>query len=176
MTLQTQAAWMFPDPHTGMAGGITFGSFLIDASGEKFACIFRVPKSGNIHKVGYLTGTVNTGDTVKVGLQTSTSGFPSGSAYGGMVAGTQVINSTDDNTWFTTALGTDATATAGDYVWAVIEFNSFVAGSINFQVINPTSAVSLSFPYIAQFTGSWAAGPFPPVIYIEYDESGSDGE
>lgn len=172
MTAQTLQSLMLPDPHVGMAGGITYGSFLIDASTEKFAMVFRIPKTGNIHKIGFLTGTVGTSDTLKVGLQTLSGGDPTGTAYGGMTAGTQA--SLSSNTWYTVTLAGDASAMAGDEVAAVIEFNSFVAGSVNLQVINPSSAISRSFPYIGHYTGSWAKGPYAPVLYIEYDDGSTD--
>lgn len=144
----------------------------LNDSDDKVAYVFRVPKSGNIRYVGFRTGTVTTGDTLKVGIQTTdaTTGSPTGSAYGGMVAGTQVLVNTDDNLWFTVQLGTDATATAGDFVAAVIEFNSFVAG--NLQIISHLSQTGgMVFPYYDLYEASWNPGNSGlPVFYIKYSD------
>lgn len=143
-----------------------FTSFLLDASGEKFAVVFRVPKSGNISHVGFRTATVTTPQTLRVGIQTLSSGDASGSAYGSMTAGTQAAPAS--NTWYEVALGAAAAATAGDMVAAVIEFDSSV-GNLNIAGCLSGSNGSL-FPYPSLFTGSWARTSAPPILTVKYDD------
>ena len=143
-------------PDFPMFGSSVFSSILLDASAEKASFIFRVPQTGTIDKVGFRVGTVTTADTLRVGLQTvdATTGFATGTAYGGMVAGTQATPAS--NTFYEVTLGTSATATEDDFVAVVIEYNSFVAGNLNINYVG-TRAIVDNYPYSALFTASWAA-------------------
>ncbi len=131
MTMQSIIGGVTIPHHVeAVLGAPGIGSLLMDASGEKAAFIFKIPKSGTITEIGFRTGAVTTADTLKAGLYTvDTSNNPTATAYGGMVAGTQA--SPAANTWYAVALGTNCTATAGDVVAVVIEFNSYVAGNLN---------------------------------------------
>lgn len=135
--------------------------------------VFAVPKAGNIRYVGFRTATVTTGDTLKVSLYTTdaTTGFPTTTAYKGMVAGTQVVGNADDNVWFTVQLSTDATSVvAGDIIAAVLEFNSFVAGNLGIAY-EITNAGQVNFPYDLFFEAAWAKqGGNVSVFYIKYDD------
>lgn len=166
MTLQPLSQLLIPEM---TYAGTAFTSMLIDASGEKAAACFSVPKTGNITHIGFRTGIVTTSDTLRVTLQTidATTGDPSGSAYGGMVKGTQA--SLSSNTWYEVALGTQASATMGDQIAAVIEYDSYVAGNLNISYA--TSQISKNFPYIDLYTTSWTktAGTLP-VISLKYDD------
>lgn len=160
--------WAFPDP---LRVSSTFQSQLIDASGEKAAGIFGVPKTGNIDRLLFLVRTVTTPQTLQIGLQTvdGTTGDPSGSPYGGMVAGIQAAPAS--NTQYEVTLGTPAAAVRGDLVAAVIEYPGSV-GSLNVgavQANQPTN--SLGFPYGDLFTSAWAknANVFP-AIGVRYDD------
>lgn len=145
-----------------------FTALTIDASGEKVAFVFAVPKTGNISKLGLRTGTVTTAETLAVTLQTvsAVNGDPTGSAYGGMTEGTQAAPAS--NTAYTVSLGTAAAATAGDLVALVIEFDSAVG---NLAIMGIATAYRVGFPYIDLFAGSWAKTPFvQPVLWLEYDD------
>lgn len=146
----------------------TFNALTIDAAGEKVAGIFRVPKSGTISKVGFRTVTVTTSQTLRVGLQTvsASTGDPTGSAYGSMVAGTQASPASD--TAYAVTLGTPATATVDDVIAIVIEFDS-TAG--NLQLATIAGADRVGFPYTDWFTSSWTKASFNPLAYwVEYDD------
>lgn len=145
-----------------------FNGLTMDASGEKVAFVFTVPKTGNISKVGFRTGTVTTSETLAVTLQTvsAVNGDPTGSAYGGMTEGTQAAPAA--TTAYTVSLGTAAAATAGDVVAAVIEFDSSV-GSL--QIVGIATAYRVGFPYPDLFTAAWAKQAFvQPVLWLEYDD------
>jgi len=165
---------LFPSDWYTLFGQPQYTNLVIDAAGEKISVNFIVPKTGSIHKIGYATRTVTTGDTLKVGLYTInvTSGLPTTNAYGGMVAGTQIVAATDDNVGFTTALGTDATAAAGDHVTATIEFNSFVAGNINLASVSGAGLAQHDMlPYVwFNGTGAYVKQTVIPVLWIEYSD------
>jgi hypothetical protein len=159
MALQTLNNGIFiPSIRHADVDGFVTTDYLIDASGEKAAVIVRVPKTGTISKVVFRTGTVTSSETLRVSLQTVTSGEPSGTDYGGSAAGTQATPAS--NTVYTVTLGTAATgATKGDVIAIVFEFDSAV-GNLTFSSIASSGQYSGSeftgFPYSSLYTVSWA--------------------
>lgn len=152
--------WPAPYAENGVA------NLLLDASGEKAAVIFRVPKDGNIRKVHFRLGTVTTGQTLKASLQDvdPATGTPDGTVD---QSGTVTVADTDDNTWKTVTFGADRAVTRGAWLACVIEFDSTV-GNLN---ITKISSASLSQDaYTALYTGTWAKSSDMPVLAIEYDD------
>jgi len=146
----------------------TFGSLLLDATGEKAGFVVQVPAGcTTIQKIGFRTTTVTTGDTLKLGVYTidSANGDPTATAYGGMTTATQVVADGDDNTFFLVNNG-DASSTPGDLVGVVAEFNSYVAGNLNIAYANSTNWVSL-FPYADLYTGAWTKAIGSPLLVFE---------
>ena len=163
MALVTQYNFSIPHPYSIL--GSTFQSLLIDASGEKAAFVVQIPKTGTISKVGFRTATVTTSQTLKVGIYTvDGSGDPTTTAYGSSTTGTQT--SPASNTAYLVTLGTGATATQGDIVAVVIEFDSTV-GNLN---IAHTTAATNNFPYSDLYTGTWAKTAATPILSFEYDD------
>lgn len=149
-------------------------AFTLDASGEKVAFVFIVPKSGTISKITFCTGTVTDAQTLRVGLETlDASGDPSGSQYGGSAVGTQTSPAT--NSRHEVTLATPATAVAGDHIAVVIQFDSAVGNLNIFGTIKGLgSATGNSFPYIDHFTTAWAKSnvSVPRVsLYYSSDDS-----
>lgn len=145
---------------------IAAGQVLND-SDDKIANIFQIPKTCTADRIGFRTSTVTTSDTLKVSLFTvdATTGAPTTTAYGGMVAGTQ--GSLSSNTWYTVTLGTGANAVRGDLVAAVIEFNSFVAGDLALSIINTNNSLRVTRPYRTEFETGWsilASGQYAMVV------------
>lgn len=175
MALQSLNAflpWPGPTPNIA-ASNLTFSSTLLDASGEQAAAVFQIPFTGTIAKIGFATGTVTKGDTMKVGIYavSATTGDPDTStAYGGMVAGTVAVADGDDNVWKLCTLGTNCSATKGDLVAVVIEFNSFTAtDSLNIQRFASTSLAEQGPAYSDNNTGgAWAKSGGWPCITLEY--------
>jgi hypothetical protein len=147
---------------------------VLDASGEKAAFIFRVPKTGNITKIGWRTGTVTTADDVVVSLETvDVSGHPSGTAYGGSAGTTVALVNTNDNLWFWTTLTTQASATAGDVVAVVISI-TFVNGNLQIATDQPNLGYYSGFPYLDHFTTVWtkqSTARGTPVCAVEYSDA-----
>lgn len=144
-----------------------FVSRLIDATGEKYAAIIQVPKTGTISKIGFRTGAITTSQTLRGGLETvdAATGAPTGTQYGGSAVGTNA-GAFAANTFYQITLGTGATtATAGDIIAAVIQFDSTV-GSLNITDIDYDSA----FPYSCLYTTIWTKNNRTPCISLEYSD------
>src|SRR3989304_10310004 len=149
----------FPTLWSGINAGISNQTsvFVLDAAGEKAATVFQIPEDGNITTLGFRTATVTTGDTLKVGLYTiDASGDPTATAYKGMVAGTQAILATEDNTYFNVTLGTQATSVVKDDIVAlVIEYDSYVAGNMVITGLGSTNTAFVGIPYGDLYTTLW---------------------
>ncbi len=143
----------------------SFTSNLIDASGEKHAFIFQIPKSGSITHIGFRTVAVATPQTLRVGLETLSAGVPSGSQYGGSAVGTQAAPAAD--TYYEVALATPATAVRGDFVAIVVQFDGTI-GSAN--IAGGSGTGNHDFPYTALFTASWAKNFQVGVHSIKYSD------
>ena len=147
----------------------TYAAGLIDAAGEKQANIFRVPKTGTITKLGFRVGNVTTAQTLRVGIETvdATTGVPTGTQYGGSTAGTQASPAT--NTYYVVSLAVAASATKGDIVAVVVQFDSTV-GSLNINA-GVFGAPNLNFPYQAGYTTAWTLGnAYCPIDTLEYSD------
>lgn len=173
MALQTiQGGLVIPKDEDKFGTTPTIATFVFNDSNDAVAWIFQIPKSGFIRYIQFMTGTVTTGDTVKAGIYNldATTGAPNtASAYGSMVAGTLVVNNTDDSVPLTVTLGTDATATAGDIVCAVLEFNSYVAGNmvINYGI---ASGPAQNFPHTYTFETAWSNTNANLLLGIKYSD------
>lgn len=170
MALQTiKPTWL---PNAPRFSNWDRNAILIDAAGEKAGFVFEVPKTGTISKVGFRTNSVTTAQTLRVSLQTvgATDGHPTGTLYGGSTAGTQA--SPASNTFYLVTLGTGASATIGDVVAAVIEFdatvgNLFIDGLATAQA----GGAGVQFPYTRSYTTVWAnESSMIPILAIEYSD------
>lgn len=150
-------------------GTPTLRDMLIDAADEEAAGVFRAGKTGTINKVGFLTGTVTTGATVDVRLETVslTDGDPTGTLLGTNSNGSQVIDDADDATWFLTALTTGVAVTKGDLFAATIVNPSSSFGNMN---IRRTRYDQAFFGYSDLFTGTWAKSVEQPCFAFEYSD------
>lgn len=130
--------------------------FLIDATGEKAGLVFRVPRTGTIDRVGFTTRAVTTSQTLRVGLETTdtTNYLPTGTQYGGSAVGTQASPAAD--TFYEVTLATAATATKGDIVAIVVQFDSTVGSLVIGQIDNEGGGNNTAFPYLVNFVTSWA--------------------
>jgi len=153
--------------------GYYYNSLLIDAAAEKAAFITYVPKTGTISKVGFRTGVVTTGDTLKVSLQgVNASGDPDGTILAsGSAYQTQVVADTDDNTWFLVTLVAGASVTKNDPIAIVIEFNSWVAGNLNIAAgAMGLATYQLYNCYTDLYTTAWAKSGNLINVALEYSD------
>jgi len=159
-------------PETSWLAKPSFASLnLIDATGEESGCVFRVPKTGSIHKVGIRFGTVTTADPMGIGLETvSAAGYPTGTEYGGSSSGTITIANVTSNAFRLTTLGVDASATAGDIIAYTVSFTSTV-GSVN--IAGPgTNVRNPGISYYVAFNGTpvWSRSSAQCILALEYSD------
>lgn len=152
----------FPDvPHTTLGdneGGSFFTSQALTAATHKVAFHFIASKAGTIDSIGFLLGTVTTGDTLKISIQgvDTTTGNPDGSILGN--SKTIVVADTDDNKWVETATGMAVTITQGQVFCIVVEFNTWVAGNLNVDAGSGDTRAAFTHSILVNRYGgaSWA--------------------
>lgn len=166
----------YPEPPNLLSGGPTYGNTLIDAADEGAANIIMVPKSGNISKICFRTGTVTTGSTLEVRVETvdftAIPAKPSGTLWGTNTNGTQAITNTDGNKIFQVTLTSSAAVTVGDAIALVVKQPAASFGNAN---ISNFGDIISDVNYSMHNTGvspatNWAALGTSVVIYPSYDD------
>jgi hypothetical protein len=107
---------------------------IFSASGVA-ATIFQIARTGNVRRIHFATGTVTTGATILVRLETVdlSTGNPSGTLVGTNTEDAAfVIANGDDSVFLTATLTADAAVTVGDYVAVVLQNPASSHGSMNF--------------------------------------------
>jgi len=138
------------------------------ASTHRVGFGFQAPKSGTITKVRWITGTVTTGTTVDVRLETATGWRPTGTLIGTDTNGAQVISSSNDFAWFDTTLTSGATVTEGQVM--AISINNSGSGNLEVGVVDRSTYV---VPSVFSFNGtSWTrVAGFAPSFALEYSDT-----
>lgn len=155
-------------------GAGLFSSFLIDASGEKLAVQFSVPKDGNIAKAAFLLGTVTqapvNGLTVSLQDIDLVTGDPDGT-QDQTFAVAQAAIVTD--AWIEGTFGAVRAVQAGEHIALVVEFTTFATGdSLNINnLTGATRSLFMHSSHVDHFTAAWAKSiSANPILYIEYDD------
>ena len=154
-------------PELGIIQG--YSSNVIDAANEKSGGILQIPFTGTLSKIGWRTGTVTTGATVDVRVETvdPATGLPSGTLFGTNSNADQVVDAADDNTWFVTTLTTGPSVTKGDMIAIVIANPGASFGDMQISCIQGEGGIT----YGLLFTTSWAKTVNRgPVNYLEYSD------
>ena len=149
----------------------TYTAVVLDGADEAQAVIFQAPKTGNISNVCFATGTVTTGETMDVRLESvdTATGDPSGSLFGTNTNGALVINNADDNTFLCKTLTSAAAVTQGNYIALVLKNPNTSFGNLQIRTF-ADDGIS-QFPYNANFiTGSWAKATTGSLVAIGYDD------
>ncbi len=182
----TVTGMRFPEASMYPVGTLAFTSSAITLSGQKIAVVFQVPKTGNLWKVGYRTGTVSCTtcpQVIRVSFQdpATANGDPDGTQDQYRDAN---IADTDDNLWTTTGIissdGTDTGAlravTKGDSASIVWEQpNAFNVGDA-FRVSGmnaATASFGVGISYIdTQNAGVWTknVSSVLPNFVLYYDD------
>jgi len=169
MTIQSAIGFIMFSGST-QTSPATIGWLTIDAAGEKVGFLLQAPKTGNIRKVGWMTQTVTTGDTVDVRIETIASSVPSGTLWATNTNGSQVVANTDDNVMFLTTLTADASVTQGDFI-AVVIANGAGGGNLNIRTSGNWTDFAAGWPKSMLYTTSWStSNSGPPAVYFEYSD------
>lgn len=147
------------------------GTYVLDAAAEKAAAIYAATAAKNIHQVYIRTGTVTTGDTVDVRIETvdgAANGDPTGTLWATDTNAALAIASGDDSVWKLATLTADATLAIGD-IFAIVIVNGGGGGSI---VLANYADTTSGIPYGDLFTASWAK-QLAPVMAVPVYSDGS---
>lgn len=154
----------YPGSSSGAPGTSTV---VLDAAGEAIANIGPAPVAGEVAGGIFRTGTVTTGDTCDLRLETVdevTTGDPTGTLLDTNSNIAVAIAAADDNKTFLSTFTATATITK-DQMFALVLVNG--AGGGNMQ-INFWNDEAISFPYIDHFTAAWAKIQSAPLAGLFY--------
>lgn len=159
-------------PPAASLSGMGTQGYLLDALDERVACVFQAPKTGNIRRFYFRTGTITTGGTVDCRLETvdATTGEPSGTLVTANSNVACVIADANDNIWKDSgAFTADAAVTKNDDVAAVIVVPTGFNGNI--LALETTSGPAALSQYVLHYTSSaWAKQTRGVLLAVEYDD------
>jgi hypothetical protein len=170
----------------GIANGVYTHAFstAMNASGDRYAFVIEVPKSGTLDLFEFMTGamTNNPDNGIRLSFQDidPATGFPDGTQdqYRDHTSGLSATTWTAPPGVMThdgTNGGTKRTVTKGQHLGCVIDFVSFVAGDSfgpTVLAVNAASQQILSTNYIANgSSGSYAKDTTNyPILALKYDD------
>jgi len=145
-------------------------NLLLDAASEKAAFITMIRKGGTISKVAWRTGTVTTGATMDVRIETvdPTTGDPTGTLWAANTNGSQIVADADDATVFTTTLTAGAVVAQGDVLAVVIVNPSVSPGNLNVSSVG--GVLAYNYPYLDLFTTVWNPQTGGACLALEYSD------
>ncbi|MHC4155648.1 MAG: hypothetical protein ACYST6_12100 [Planctomycetota bacterium] len=180
MTIQAfDGSFPFPSP-LGWGSAGSFSGQQINASAEKVAFIFTIPKTGTLDKFEFLLGTVT--QAPASGIRCSFQNLDaSGDPDGTQDEYRDVTSGITSDTWLVPGLITDnggdggnkRSVTVGDRIAAVVEFVSWGAGDdLEVDALNITSLATVeNHNYVDLYTASWAkVANVCPNIALKYDD------
>lgn len=144
---------------------------VIDGAAKKAGIVCKATAAKNIRKVHFRTGTVTTGDTLDIRIETvdATTGLPTGTLWATNTNVAHVLGNGDDDKWNSTAaLTADATLAVGD-VYAIVINNGGGGGSWWISRYEDQS-LGGGFPYGAFYNASWAKQATQSLIVAEYSD------
>ena len=167
MSLVATGPILFPY-HYNITNDVS-NSKILDATTDRVAVVFAIPKTGNLVSIMFSTRTVTTSQSIDMRLETvdATNGNPSGTLY--HANATASVASPTSNTVYEPAF-TAFAVTAGDMVAAVIQFTS-TAGNLQIHAHNQFFN-SVRIPYgVYNLTGSYAKDTSVAMnILLKYDD------
>lgn len=157
--------------NTAATPAFTTTQAVIDAADEKVAWILRVTHAGDISKFSFRTGTVTTGATVDVRVETvdPATGFPTGTLWGTNTNASLTIANTDDNLVLEVTFTAAATVAVGDVIAFVVVNPGTSFG--NMQIVGCTNMLENWLNnYMGLYTTSWSIPAATMVGGIEYSD------
>ena len=175
MTLVAAGPLYVPDINYFNAKFPTFTGTLLDAAADRFAAVFRAPKTGNLRKIEVRFGAVPvlTTSDLTIGLQdvSLTTGDPDGTFDQSATIATGSIVA---NTTVKATLGADRAVTRGELLAVVVQFGTFASGdSLNINWMQQgASGGPYYFSYVVvNSTGAYAKFNSAQACFsIEYDD------
>lgn len=169
MIIDLKQNLMLPTPW-GLSNGSSFalGNFGLTSAGHKCALVFAAPKNGVIEELGLMVGSVTSGATLDLRIETlDAAGDPSGTLVAGGANVNLAISTGDANTWKTATIGTPPTVTRGQML-AYVADNTPVVGNLNLR--NSGTIIQQQRGYGDVFTASWARQVTAPNFAVRYQD------
>ena len=142
-------------------------------SGMRVAALINIPPSASgqlVKSIGWRTGTVTSGDHMRIGLYTCLTGTPTNTLYGGSSYVVRNSGTIASSTFYEDILATGTVLTPGDQVALVFEPDNFSQMSLYVA----TSAQSMvSYPLMLSQASSGASWSFTTQSLAYYLKSSS---
>lgn len=157
-------------PSMNNLGSTLANSSSMSATGDVFAAPTHSPQTGNVTGVKFATGTVTTGCTVAVTIETvdSATGFPTGTLYHANATTTVVIANTDDNVLKTATFPGNVPTTKGDPFAIVIRVSSGTPTTMNFRAMTLDTALAPPSRYRVQAGTTTLVSSQSPCMSLTY--------
>lgn len=170
MALQVIPGGLIIPPYPpAIAFGPSFGTLTLDAINEKAAGIFYAPKTGNITHLLWRSGTVTTGATLQIRLETVdlATGDPTGTLKDTTTNAAQVLDAANDNVLHEIALTLAASVTKGDLLAIVVTEPGASAGNFTVNAFSDDNRYS---SYCSHFTAAWVKSAVGFMGGVKYDD------
>lgn len=106
------------------SSSLAVNTLTFNGTADRLAYVGKAYQADSISKVFFRTGTVTTGDTVKIQIESVTNGRPSGTIIATGASGTVAIADGDDNVWKSVTIGTPYTFSVGEDFAIVLTHDS----------------------------------------------------
>lgn len=153
----------------GIAFGPSFGTLTLDAINEKASGVFYAPDTKTISHLLWRSGTVTTGATLQIRLETVdlATGDPTGTLKGTTSNASHVLDAANDNVLHEIALTTPCAVTEGDLLALVVTEPGASAGNFTVNTFTDDNRYS---SYCSHFTASWAKSASGFMGGVKYDD------
>lgn len=159
MALQTiKGGLWIPPPLWYSAQAPTFNTVTLDASGDKAATIFRIPRAGTIDQVAVGIGAITTSNELDIRLETvavTANATPTGTLWATNTAVTTLTPTA--NTMLSGSLTAGAVVVRGDTIAFVVQPADADAINLNLNRLNAPDVPAGNLPYGSyNLTGAYA--------------------
>jgi hypothetical protein len=163
---------LMPTIPRGISGLPSFTNSAMNVQGERHGILFQAPKSGNIRKIGWRSGTtMNASNVFSLRVETVSldTGYPSGTLWGTNTEKTG-ITGLATSTYYEETLDADATVSFGDLMAVVITCTTLV-GNSSASVYSDGAGTAELLPACFRYTGTWGSNlNGTPILHVEYDD------
>lgn len=175
MSLVNSGFQNFPGLIGRISGTVYNSSFTMDEANDHCGAIVRIPKTGTLLKIGFMTSTVTVSDTLRLALEgiDGATGRPDGTVTPTGASGTQASLSASTCYWVALNGGAGVSVTKGNQTAITCRYNSYVAGNLSISHTFNGFSVTATFPYTYTYnnTGTvWAFQATSPNFAFEYSD------
>lgn len=167
-TMQSIGPVYFPARPENVSAGPSYNQTIaLTAAGDKLACVFQAPATGNMTGGYFGVGTVTTGDTLDLRAETvsTTDGNPTGTLISTTTNAAVVLATSDSNKAMPFTFTSAAPTTKGDIVTVVI-VNGSTPGSFT---VNRYGDDTGGLPYTTSFAAAaWTKSNTSCILAVSY--------